>query len=322
MSENNIAEKTKDIAVDVSNKISTSVDEAKKVAKNYGMTILISIITAAILFFVAYMLYIYISRSLANKVLWVVPESKVPALGTENTRLSGDGIPTDLNGRRVTFMFWIYINDINENKGQYRHVLHLGDESDVNASPLVMLDKDTNKLYIRYSSINSDNDATFGKSWEDIIATIKQNVSGIVDDSEAIAYDLVNHGITVDYVPLQRWVHIAVVINETVNKGGISLYMDGELVKTISSSESLTFNNGEIKEYSFQNLKLAQKGDVYVGGDNNEGFSGLISNIIFTNYDTNASGVYKEYIKGPISNLSSKLGLPAYGVRSPIYRIG
>lgn len=294
------------------------------VAKNYGMTILLAVLTAAVLFLIAYILYVYISRALANKILWIVPESKVPSLGTENSKLSGAGIPTDLNGRRATFMFWIYINDINENKGQYRHVLHLGEETEINASPLVMLDKDSNKLYIRYSSIGSDdsNDPTMGKSWNGIIEHIKQNVEGINDDAEAIAYDLVNHGIIVDYVPLQRWVHIAVVVNETVNKGGISLYMDGELVKTISSSESVMFSNGVTKDYSFQNLKLVRPGDVYIGGDNNEGFSGLVSNITFTNYDTNASGVYKEYIKGPISNLSSKLGLPAYGVRSPIYRIG
>jgi hypothetical protein len=317
MSETSLLSKTQDTVSNISSGVTT-------VARNYGMTILIAVVTAAILFFIAYMLYIYISRALANKVLWIVPESKVPALGTENTKLSGAGIPTDLNGRRASFMFWIYINDINENKGQYRHILHLGEETVINASPLVMLDKDTNKLYIRYSSIGSDDsvDTTIGKTWTGIIENIKETVEGINNDSEAILYDLVNHGIVVDYVPLQRWVHIAVVINETVNKGGISLYMDGELVKTVSSSESVMFSNGVTKEYSFQNLKLIRPGDVYVGGDNNEGFSGLVSNITFTNYDINASGVYKEYIKGPISNLSSKLGLPAYGVRSPIYRIG
>lgn len=322
MSEENIVEKTQEAIVEKTQEAVSNIKSGvTTVARNYGMTILIAVVTAAILFFIAYMLYIYISSTIANKVLWIVPESKIPALGTENTKLSGDGIPTDLNGRRATFMFWIYINDINENKGQYRHVLHLGsDESVINASPLVMLDKDTNKLYVRYSG-NGTEDPTNGKNWEQIINHYKKE-TGLTNDNEVILYDLVNHGIIVDYVPLQRWVHIAIVINETVNKGGISLYMDGELVKTVSSSESVTFSNGFTKDYSFQNLRLISPGNVYVGGENNEGFSGLVSNITFTNYDTNVSGVYKEYIKGPISNLSSKLGLPAYGVRSPIYRIG
>src|SRR6056300_1392662 len=285
------------------------------------------IIGATILLFtISYIIYSYISNKLANKVLWLVPESKVPILGTSENRISGEGIPTKLNGNRLTFMFWIYINDINEGNGQFKHVLHRGDKSTANASPLVMLDKTESKLYIRFSGSKRGlwNRRSVNKNWSQIIKNYRGN---FYHDSDALAADLTNHGIIVDYVPIQRWVHIAVVVNETINQGEISLYMDGELVKHISSNDTEKINDHRNLKlrYEFLNLDLNKVGDIYVGGDEtseNIGFSGLVGNIAFANYDMNARSIHNEYTKGPVDNLASKLGLPAYGVRSPVYRLG
>jgi len=263
---------------------------------------------------------------LANKVLWLVPGSKVPILGTSENRISGEGIPTKLNGNRLTFMFWIYINDINEGNGQFKHVLHRGDKSTANASPLVMLDKTESKLYIRFSGSKRGvwKKRSVNKNWSQIIKNYRGR---FYSDSDALAADLTNHGIIVDYVPIQRWVHIAVVVNETINQGEISLYMDGELVKHISSNDTEKINDHRNYKFSydFQNLDLNKVGDIYVGGDEtseNIGFSGLVGKIAFANYDMNARSIHNEYTKGPVDNLASKLGLPAYGVRNPVYRLG
>jgi len=71
---------------------------------------------------------------------------------------------------------------------------------------------------------------------------------------------------------------------------------------------------------------LTKRGDIWVGGSSTgeagQGFSGLTAKVAFANYDMNASEIYKEYLKGPVDNLTSKLGLPAYGLRSHVYRIG
>ena len=285
------------------------------------------IISATILLFtISYVIYSYISSKLANKVLWIVPGSKVPILGTTENRISGEGIPTKLNGNRMTFMFWIYINDINEGNGQFKHVLHRGDRSTANASPLVMLDKTESKLYIRFSGSKRGlwSRRSVNKNWNKIIDNYRRNFES---DSDALAADLSHHGIIVDYVPIQRWVHIAVVVNETINQGEISLYMDGELVKHISSNDTVKINDNRKLDtsYDFQNLDLNKMGDIYVGGDEtseNIGFSGLVGNIAFANYDMNARSIHNEYTKGPVDNLASKLGLPAYGVRNPLYRLG
>ena len=285
------------------------------------------IIGATILLFtISYIIYSYISNKLANKVLWLVPGSKVPILGTSENRISGEGIPTKLNGNRLTFMFWIYINDINEGNGQFKHVLHRGDKSTANASPLVMLDKTESKLYIRFSGSKRGvwKKRSVNKNWSQIIKNYRGR---FYSDSDALAADLTNHGIIVDYVPIQRWVHIAVVVNETINQGEISLYMDGELVKHISSNDTEKINDHRNFKFSydFQNLDLNKVGDIYVGGDEtseNIGFSGLVGKIAFANYDMNARSIHNEYTKGPVDNLASKLGLPAYGVRNPVYRLG
>ena len=52
------------------------------------------------------------------------------------------------------------------------------------------------------------------------------------------------------------------------------------------------------------------------------GFAGLISRVSISNFDMNVREVKAKYISGPVDNISSKLGMPAYGVRNPIYKIG
>ena len=342
-----MAEKTsvaaEKVSETVTGTVSSGVQSVKEFSGKYGVSVFIAILVAVVIFFVAYLLYTYISGIIANKIVWIVPESKVPKLATSYSRLSGDGIPTKLNGRRMTFMFWIYIHDLNKNAGSYRHVLHRGDQTIEGASPLVMMDKTLNKLYIRFAGTK---EAQLG-SWDDIITNAKKQIAipngctgpngsctsaeqaslNAIADEDAIQYDLATHGITVDYVPLQRWVQIAVVVNESINQGSMSLFMDGELVKTQTSSEYYTSTTGKRVYYNFKNLNIEKKGDIWIGGDATNssaglGFSGLIGKVCFTNYDMNTSEVYKNYLTGPIDNLTSKLGLPAYGVRSPIYRIG
>jgi hypothetical protein len=152
-------------------------------------------------------------------------------------------------------------------------------------------------------------------------------------------------GITIDYVPLQRWVHISVVINETAMVGGtISAYVDGVLVNTVDNTKDLsglTFGGTPIKnvpaanggtgttpQFNITDVNLDMPGYVYTGGASGggalgmPGFSGMLSMIKFFNYDMNANDVYSEYQKGPIDNLLAKMGLPAYRLQSPLVRVG
>lgn len=350
----------------VSEKTAAVVDGIKgSLASISGKTMLIvsvallTLVLGAVVGVIIYFLF----KKLSVKInTYILPESKVPLNGTQYTRLKGTDIPRAYNGRRATISFWIYIHDINKYMGTYRHVLHRGDDSVLGASPLVFLDKASNKLHIRFDDIKTPTtelsiQKPFDANFKDLPSSSNDsgtNVTGtftgkINDMKEALNYDLATHGITIDYIPLQRWVHVAVSVNEDVNGGLISAYIDGELVNHVQSNTlykittevtgKLTTTTageattgGEVTKSipisitrKYDALNLDKSGDIYVGGDGSSnvgpGFSGLVAGVVFANYDLNSEDIYKIYLDGPVDNLAAKLGLPAYGVRAPVYRL-
>lgn len=321
--------------------VSSAVGKGSEVVANanarYGFMILVSILIGAVLLFVGYLLYVYLSNLLTNKLTVLIPDSQVPRKGTEVTRLEGGAIPPASNGKRMSYSFWIYIHDINKysSSEELRHVFHIGDENPTGASPSVYLDGTLNKLYVRFDKVGSPTDfqtnvkdiKTNSNNKERTDAGYNASSSAAPSFENAVKIDLATRGIAIDYIPLQRWVHVTVVVNETVNKGYISAYLDGELVKSLGSSDKITLTDGKQLSVSYQNLNLNKAGDVYIGGDLyneniNKGFSGIVSKIVISNHDLNGEEIKKLYVEGPVDNLTSKLGLPAYGLRSPIYRIG
>lgn len=323
-------------------KASSSV--AEKMADITGnkniMTVFFGFLFVAIaVFIVAYLLYSYLMKKKIQSNKYLLPETKFPILGTEYTKVSGNNIPISGNGKRMTIAFWIYINDIDKYKGVYRHIWHRGDKDINGSSPFIFLDKDTTKLHVRFNDITNPQAISITKPYyheRDFTSGSTTVRKYVKNEADRIVYDLATHGITIDYIPLQRWVHVAVVINEEVNRGSIQAFLDGELVKSVESGKTTSpiefvDNAGQNKSmysqtYAFQNLNLDKPGDIYIGGTLMEsagpGFSGLVSKIVFVNHDLNIKDIYNLYIEGPIDNIASKLGLPAYGVRSPIYKIG
>lgn len=333
-------------------------------SKRIAYLALIACGVAVMCFVIAYILYRILDRRTKSKVGYLLPESKIPLMGTELTKLDGSLIPGSGNGQRRTIMFWVYIHDIDKFKGStIRNIFYRGDRNHDNSidpqlsSPSIWLDSMTNKMHVRFSKISGEpsNFRKYEYKDEQTAGTLYYKVKDLRD--QRTKYDMARHGITVDYIPIQRWVHVAIVVNEAVNGGIINAYLDGELVK--SDVSNTTSDNFVVREYGatsgttptdahytsetsylsskrdtsvtvtkdFSNLNLDRAGDIYVGGSPSEstigpGFSGLVSGIQFFNYDLNVSDIYKVYVKGPIDNLAAKLGLPAYGVRSPVYRVG
>jgi hypothetical protein len=313
-----------------------------------------AVIAAIVALVVAYILYRIITGTVSNRKGATIPETKVPIMATTYMQGNGSVIPAAGNGKRMSINFWIYIHDIDKYKGLYRHVFHRGDKKIDGASPTVFLDKDLNKLYVRFESTlaNTNNkpissmskpystDATGAAQTAFNTSKTDYFKSSSATDADKIKADLLTRGIAIDYIPLQRWVFVSVVVNEEVQKGTISAYIDGELVKTVTSDQYVQLSGNKSVAgatatpvtnekffNNFQNLMLDKGGDVWVGGNEIDatigpGFAGLVSSISFFNYDMNAKDIYDVYVKGPIDNILAKMGLPAYGVRSPVYRIG
>lgn len=255
-------------------------------------------------FIVAYVLYWAINKVAVSRKFVIISKTSAPVPGTVLTKIPGVQSPPATNGKRASITFWLYINDIEKFSGSRRHVFHIGDEDMFSASPLVYFSSTTNKLHVLFNPIND---------------------ADVPKDSTRLEYLTSKYGITVDYVPIQRWVHVAIVVNETVNGGIITAYLDSELVKVVTTGKPNEVEGTSNSLASIQNLKLDKSGSLFVGGSTNDdsgpGFSGLISKVALYNYDMNVADIYQDYRTGPIDNLLAKLGLPAYGLQSPIYRI-
>jgi hypothetical protein len=307
-----------------------------------GTVIFMLIIAVALAFLTGYILYYTINKTISNQQSYVIPETKIPILTTQESSFSADAVPNSGNGKRASLSFWIYIYDINKYNGTIRHVLHRGAESDKQgaASPYVYLDPSTNKMYVTFAPNDGKifTNPPNGKDYSSLLPS----PSATSLSTDQLNFLNATRGITIDYIPLQRWVHVVIVVNEDTTVGGsITAYVDGEFVKSVNSKtdlSSLTANgqlittqqtNGKnypAPQFNITNVDLDKKGNIYTGGSIGSvvgpGFSGMVSMVQFFNYDMNANDVYLLYQKGPVDNMLAKLGLPAYGVQSPIYRIG
>jgi hypothetical protein len=342
-------EAVKDTAEKIAAPVSAAAESVKESVagitenKSIAMVFFGYLLVAVVVFILAYVLYSFLAKKIVQSESYLLPETKIPILGTEYTKVVGNKIPMSGNGKRQTISFWIYIHDVERYKGLYRHVFHRGEKGANGASPLVFMDKTANKLHIRFDDLNNAKPITMNRPFVDKKTISVPSATGgaaqdieytVSNDSDKLPFDLATHGITIDYLPLQRWVHVAVVINEEVNGGSIQAFLDGELVKSVEAGKTLTveFKDGAgnkrnvSQTYGFQNLNLDKPGDIYIGGSLMEsvgpGFSGLVSKITYINHDMNVKDIYNLYLEGPIDNLAAKLGMPAYGVRSPIYKIG
>ena len=295
-----------------------------------------------------------INRNALQKKSALIAETRVPRLGTQLVQASGSGVPASANGRRRTVAFWLYVHDAGKFSGVYRHVFHRGSKDDWAGSPSVFLDKRDSSLIVRFKRVGEpsldyayDNRVvnvsnTYKMRQDTPAATPTDKVASDADD-DALHYDLATHGVKIANFPTQRWVHVAIVLNEASNGGTITTYVDGEVVSQTRSGDpipqlkSIAVEKRSADEASravvppdsklvqFGALDLDAPGDVWIGGSLFEtvgpGFSGLVSRIQFWNYDLNPRDVFDVYAQGPVDGVAAKLGLPTYGVRSPVYRM-
>lgn len=268
----------------VKEELSSAITNTTKILSNpnvlYG---LIAIIIVAIICVV--LIYYFISKSVFNKKSLIVEKTKFPVKGYITSLLPAD-VPSSGNGSRRTYTFWIYVNDLNNSSGDIRHVWSIGDKKANENSPIVYIDSVSNKLNISFSKSINLNDS---------------------DDQK--------YNIKFDYLPLQRWVHIGIVVNDNYSGTTVTLYMDSEIVKSVTNGgdEELKASSNDWNE----NVDLDKAGSLLVGGDKN-GFNGLVSKVTIHNYDLNSKDIYNSYSEGPIDGLLASLG---YGVRTPVYKL-
>jgi hypothetical protein len=276
-----------------------------------------------IMLVIAYVIYYIISDNILYQQKIEVDGTNVPIICNELSEFKIDKAFTNQNGNGIkrSYGFWIYINDINKYSGKYRHIAHLSASSLTqqsgaikDASPYIFLDSFKNEIHVRFSPL-PDKDTT-----STITSSKKLNDINNKDDLLKYGSEKKDCGITIKYVPIQRWVYIVIVVSD-INGGIIYTYIDAEFaniakVKTNDVNLDLTELNFEMN-----------KGSLFVGGNMSDsisdtmGFSGLISKFSIYNYDLNKNDIYKEYNRGPFNGLLTSLGIGSYGLRNPVYKI-
>jgi hypothetical protein len=299
-------------APETTNKV---VDAVKNALQNniVQMALMVGIAVAAVTGFWIYWLVTRVG-SLRKKGYEVI-ETRKPLLGTESTVISAD-IPSLDKNKAMTMSFWIYIHDFNMYAGSPRRVLHRGDATDTSdptaIGPYVYIDGNSNKLHVVLKPKNT-----------------YDNIPGISSASEEIKqqYQLLARGITIDYIPVKRWVHVIITVDHASNS--ISAFLDGELVKTRKGMDVKKLMVGTVEQKVDLLIKrdtdIMGTGDLHIGGNpatGTLGFAGLFAGLKFFTFEMTKREVYAEYRKGPIPGLLAKMGLPSYGVQTPIYKLG
>ena len=355
----NFVEKTQEFTNNVKETTTNMVSQLNEFRSTSSGTI-IAMTVAGILVVgvIALILYYIIRYTMISQSSYLLTETSAPVLGTQITACVGSSIPNPSSGVRSGMCFWIYIYDISKYTGSVRHVFHRGKKDDSFAEPgklpqgpYVALDPQTSALNIvfgpstdttKYFKYNTPATSSSGAANANQDADLAGKGSGasatlVPTAAEKLRIASQSRGIAFPYIPLQRWVHVACVINENLNGGTITGYIDSELAVSVTASTKL--NPVKVTKVGstgattlvtpvtdISNIDMSNTGDVYIGGSISDpigpGFSGLVSNIQFYNYDISAQDVYANYQKGPFNNPLAILGLPAYGVRSPLYKIG
>ena len=297
-----------------------------------------------VLFFILIILWIIFSirnKDLSNAEFLKSP-IKLDALDSPFEVPNSD-MPKPTVGREYTYSFWLYVDKLSQNtvKGLDKNglpvdiprdllVFYRGSTDGVaSANPLVFMDGQTNKLYIAIKTQDSQLAAnittTLGTAEE------KERFKNTYDANVNLAAARTNNQflnkslgdknhtnkhmiLTIDYIPLQRWVNVTCVIDNKI----CTIFMDGEIY-SVKSTEEYSKRSGNL-------IVDKTDGNVFVGKNikvsNGATPDSYFSRLRFFNYGITMNEVKKIYNDGPAGG--SMFGLPgmAYGVRSPIYKVG
>lgn len=236
---------------------------------------------------------------------------------------SENQLPVNSNGKEYSYSFWIYVDDLNDSSNHNLIFLKTGSSSldDINfkdTNVIAYIEKDSNKLKLKFRTANADqNNVTIAVDGTVKGIDGKLNIKGTTDESITLNNDMCYYSdFTIDYLPLQRWVNISIIVDNNL----ISVFMDGEQKATKVLSEAPSGCESKLT-----GIISNKSGNIFIGSDtknNLQAFKGTISRFIAFNYAITMDHVATIYKTGAIEkSVLSKVGLPLYGVRNPLYRV-
>lgn len=203
-------------------------------------------------------------------------------------------IPATVNGQEYSYSFWIYLVQYDPAKTSIMVFGRGIQAGNVGGSPLVYMDKNTNKMYI----------------------SIAKNSVLLTDEIDQVPASANYVTAKVDYIPLQRWVNISVVVQDYL----MSVFMDGDMYTVRNVTDPPDIGDATTTTSS-STIFGPTTGDVSVGAVSPQP-KAFLSQLQFFNFALTQQEVKARYAAGPTSSSAlGVLGIPAYGIRSPMYKL-
>jgi hypothetical protein len=216
----------------------------------------------------------------------------------EHYSLAAGRLPSSTNGNEFSVSLWIFVENVTVTN-DHKIIMYRGNPTSYNNGKMfVYMDKRTNTLY---ASVRTNG------ALQESQGTSEPTLENIRSNSRFLQS-------TIDYVPLQRWVHVIYSVKDTT----LSTFVDGDLYSVTSVYELPTLQSGG------RPIPVRQEGDVLLGGNSKkEGLSGYIGNSKYFNFAISIQDAKLVYKKGPYrGSWLQFIGMGNVGFRSPIYRIG
>ena len=304
---------------------------------------MVLIIIGVVLLFIVVIIYIMFSlksNKLQGKQLTAKPV-KLDELAQALEILSAE-LPKPNIGREYSYSFWLYLDSYpqtysKDGNGKMtpidKLIFYRGAQGDVStANPVVFMDGLSNKLYIAIKSQESTltsvpnrvdyNGNLYNIRFMNYFMNSSLKIRDTLDPMQpAINKYLV---LTVDYVPLQRWVNVTFIVDNKIT----TVFLDGEIYSVKSTEEFKAIREPErdVRNRPIDVNLIVDKtdGNVYIGKNSVGGKTtvpGYFSKLQFFNYAMSMSEVKAIYESGPIgANTFAGVKIP-YGIRSPLYKL-
>ena len=292
------------------------------------VTIALIVLVTGVSFYVMYHLYKIIMKTDLRTVTLLKNAIKVPQYRKININADVT-MPSLYNGAEFSYSAWMYIESFNRS-GKPQLVLYNGKSDDFSTvSPVFYLDPEYVTLHVLLSTDKGPRSSVNRGSLENL--------------HKHRDCDFVR--LSVDYVPMQRWVNVALVVDNEY----IQLFFDGELRKVIDITDKELIENihpdiqisggkGESDLCDGDNGVCCQPENtccgkrlmntntgkqLYIGKvGTDEVFNGYLSKVQFFNYAITVDHAKILYKSGPLhQSMLGRIGLPMYGVRNPFYKI-
>lgn len=270
-----------------------AIGKMQDAVKTHGIVIFIAI--ALVLIVVIIVWLVAAVRRSSIKVVNVT-ENVVRLDGTSSTTslpyiFDGSKLPTDA-GQEYSMSLWLYMADYNASD-RHRLVMRRGGEVKnlESTSPIIFLDRSTNRLHFALRTSQSAQITDLAQVFEPARRYVTNSI---------------------EYLPLQRWVHVGLVVQDAV----MQIYMDGELYSVTNISDAWGGVSGPSRP-----IFTTSRGSLFIG-DRAAPSRSFVSNVQYFNYALAQRDMQDVYNRGPVrTGFLAMIGLGMYGMRTPIYKV-